>query len=194
MTKIIWINGAFGSGKTQTAHELNDRLPNSYVYDPENIGYFLFRNLPKEIKKSDFQDYQQWRDFNYDMLKHMAETYEGVIIVPMTIVVPQYYDEIIGRLLIDGIELKHFILYASKETIHKRLHKRLNGKWAYDQTDRCITAFDTCINGIKINNETIPIKEVAEIIATECQFKLKHIKRGFLERIKTQIRHIHWFG
>ena len=38
---IIWINGAFGSGKTQTAFELHRRIPNLYVYDPENIGSFI---------------------------------------------------------------------------------------------------------------------------------------------------------
>jgi hypothetical protein len=46
---IIWIICAFGSGKTQTAFELNRRLENSYVYDPENIGYFFRRNMPGEI-------------------------------------------------------------------------------------------------------------------------------------------------
>lgn len=29
---IIWLNGAFGSGKTQTAYELHRRLRNSYIY------------------------------------------------------------------------------------------------------------------------------------------------------------------
>ncbi len=43
---IIWINGAFGSGKTQTAYELHRRLDGSYVYDPENAGYFIRKNLP----------------------------------------------------------------------------------------------------------------------------------------------------
>lgn len=43
---IIWINGAFGSGKTQTAYELHRRLDGSYVYDPENAGYFIRENLP----------------------------------------------------------------------------------------------------------------------------------------------------
>ena len=38
---IIWINGAFGSGKTQVAHELKRRLENSFIYDPEQIGYFF---------------------------------------------------------------------------------------------------------------------------------------------------------
>ena len=44
---ILWINGAFGSGKTTTAYELHRRLkPLSYVYDPENVGYFLRKNEP----------------------------------------------------------------------------------------------------------------------------------------------------
>ena len=38
---IIWLNGAFGAGKTQTAYELHRRLPGSYVYDPENAGFFM---------------------------------------------------------------------------------------------------------------------------------------------------------
>jgi chloramphenicol 3-O-phosphotransferase len=32
---IIWLNGAFGAGKTQTAFELHSRIPDSYVFDPE---------------------------------------------------------------------------------------------------------------------------------------------------------------
>lgn len=52
---IIWINGAFGSGKTQTSYELQRRIPNSVVYDPEKIGFLLtriyLRKLVKEISK-----------------------------------------------------------------------------------------------------------------------------------------------
>jgi deoxyadenosine/deoxycytidine kinase len=32
---LIWLNGPFGVGKTQTAHELSRRLPTSVVCDPE---------------------------------------------------------------------------------------------------------------------------------------------------------------
>ena len=31
---IIWLNGAFGAGKTQTAWELRRRMADAYVYDP----------------------------------------------------------------------------------------------------------------------------------------------------------------
>lgn len=34
-------NEVFGSGKTQTSYELNRRIPNSFVYDPENLGFFI---------------------------------------------------------------------------------------------------------------------------------------------------------
>jgi adenylylsulfate kinase-like enzyme len=40
-TMIIWLNGAFGSGKTRTAYELHRRIPQSYIFDPENIGFCI---------------------------------------------------------------------------------------------------------------------------------------------------------
>jgi len=43
-----------------------------------------------------------WRDFNYAMLKHLDETYDGIIFVPMTVVNPQYFEEIIGRSIAAG--------------------------------------------------------------------------------------------
>ena len=53
---IIWINGAFGSGKTHTAAELHRRLKDSYLYDPEEIGYFIRGHVPEEAKEGDFQE------------------------------------------------------------------------------------------------------------------------------------------
>ena len=69
---IIWLNGAFGAGKTQTAYELCRRLPGSYVYDPENAGFFIRDNLPPGLGLDDFQDFPMWRAFNLDMLDYAA--------------------------------------------------------------------------------------------------------------------------
>jgi thymidylate kinase len=38
---IIWINGAFGAGKTTLAEELHRRLPDALAFDPEFVGYIL---------------------------------------------------------------------------------------------------------------------------------------------------------
>ena len=40
---IIWINGAFGAGKTTLADELGGRLPDAVLFDPEYVGYILRR-------------------------------------------------------------------------------------------------------------------------------------------------------
>ena len=53
---IIWINGAFGSGKTTTAIALKRKLPNSFIYDPENIGQFIRNNSNGLFSEGDFQD------------------------------------------------------------------------------------------------------------------------------------------
>jgi adenylylsulfate kinase-like enzyme len=34
---LVWINGPFGGGKTQTAHEVQRRLPRSVICDPEHV-------------------------------------------------------------------------------------------------------------------------------------------------------------
>ena len=40
---IIWINGGFGAGKTTLAEELHRRLPDTIVYDPEDVGLMLWK-------------------------------------------------------------------------------------------------------------------------------------------------------
>ena len=193
---IIWLNGAFGAGKTTSAFELNRRLPNSFVYDPENIGYFIRKNTPKESHKPDFQDYEQWRSFNYEMLKYISHVYAGTIIVPMTIHNRQYYDEIVQRLMDDGITVKHYILYAEKSTILKRLNKRLarGETWAKSQIDRCIRAFNHDITEEKIMTDNQSVDFVVEEIARRSGVTLLPDKRTSLQkmidRYLTLIKHI----
>lgn len=53
---IIWINGAFGSGKTSIAENICKKMRVAYLYDPEQVGYFLWDNFPQEMKrKGNFQ-------------------------------------------------------------------------------------------------------------------------------------------
>jgi broad-specificity NMP kinase len=193
---IIWINGAFGCGKTQTAFELHRRIPNSYVYDPENAGFFIRKNLPKEIHTGDFQDYQMWREFNYSMLKHLSDQYDGTIIVPMTVVSSLYFDEIVGRLRNDGIIINHFVLSASMQTLLKRLRSRGDGKdsWAAKQMERCIEGLSNKNFEYHIDTENMTIEAVAERIASIAEITLLPQSRGRLKkiynRVKTQLQHV----
>jgi len=167
---VIWLNGAFGAGKTTVAHELNHRLHNSFVYDPENAGDFIRQNTNGLFSDGDFQDIPLWREINYKILRMIAEKYNGVVIVPMTLVNPMYYNEIIGKLITDGIEVKHYILYAKKDVIKHRLKKRSfqlagNEDFALSAIDRCIDFFDNHVQEIKIDTDNMTVDAVVEKIA-----------------------------
>ncbi|MDQ8735310.1 AAA family ATPase [Paenibacillus sp. LHD-38] len=193
---IIWINGAFGAGKTQTAHELHRRLEHSFLYDPENAGYFIRKNTPRSTHISDFQHYPMWRDMNYAMLKHMDESYEGIIIAPMTLVDLPFFDEIIGRLREDGAAVHHYALCASENTLKKRLRGRGEraDSWAEQQITRCVTGLSDARLGHHIDTEHKTVSEIAEQIAAMSNLSLlpdqrSKFKKAY-DRVLTQVKHI----
>lgn len=193
---ILWINGAFGSGKTQAAYELHRRIPNSFIYDPENIGFFIRENIPKELKNEDFQDYAMWREFNFTMLKYIANKYKGIIIVPMSISNPQYFNEIIVQLMNEGFMINHYVLYASKETLLKRLKGRGEGKnsWAALQIDSCMQGFSNEIFKQHIDTEDLSKQGVVEKIALLSNITLLPDNRSKVRKVYdgiiTQLRNV----
>lgn len=192
---IVWINGAFGSGKTQTAHELLRRLDGAFLYDPENVGFFLRKNEPRELTAENFQDEPLWRSMNRDMLLHLSQRFGGTILVPMTLVNEGYYDELIGELRRQGADVKHFVLCAREGTIRKRLHSRLEGKnsWAARQLPACLTALESPVFENRIWTDGLSIPEVAEEVARRAGLTLKPRLgpvRQFCAQLSTQIRAI----
>lgn len=196
---IVWINGAFGAGKTTVAYELHRRLERSFVYDPENVGYFLRKNMPRECHTPDFQDMELWRGFNYQVLKEIHAAYGGTVIVPMTLVDPAYYREIVQRLIDEGVPVAHIILYASRETILKRLKKRSLGRlgreaFAVEAIGRCLDFFDCHAAGVRIETDAMTVDQTVEHIGRSCGLPLLPDRRRGLARkaarLKTVIRHI----
>lgn len=196
---ILWINGAFGSGKTTTAFELNRRLAGSFVYDPEQVGYFIRRNTPKIFSVGDFQDISLWREMNYKLLKMIAEQQDGTVIVPMTLVEPDYFHEIIDKLIAEGMDVRHFILYVSREELKRRIKKRSiplirNDSFALDSIDRCVNAFDHSITNIKIYADSMSVDQIVDRIAELCGLRLSQDKKTklgkLLYRMGVTIRHI----
>jgi len=185
---IIWINGAFGSGKTTAAYELNRRLPESFVYDPENVGYFIRRNAPAPFSKGDFQDIPLWREMNYKLIGLIAADYAGTLIVPMTLVNPAYYGEIVGRLAADGLDIRHFILYASREELLRRLRFRISrfargDTFAVRSIDRCLYSFDNLITEEKIDTEHMNVDDAVNEIARRCGLSLPPDSKSKLGRL-----------
>ncbi|MGW2567692.1 AAA family ATPase [Streptomyces sp. NPDC001537] len=150
---LLWINGPFGGGKTQTAHEIQRRLPGSVICDPEHPGFGLRRMLPPELR-GDFQNLASWRQGVVEVLDLALTKREGVVIAPMTVTDQVCFEETVGRLRELGHDVRHFTLLAQRETVLKRLRERglghllqyVTGKnsglgretWAVEQLDHCL--------------------------------------------------------
>ncbi|MFF0789200.1 NUDIX domain-containing protein [Streptomyces spiralis] len=146
---VVWINGSFGAGKTTTARELIDLIPNSTLFDPEIIGGMLTHHLlpPKHLAEvGDFQDLPIWRRLVIDTAAAMLAELGGTLVVPMTLLRQEYRDEIFGGLAARRIGVRH-VLLAPAETI---LRERIAGReappdladgetrtrqWAYDHIE-----------------------------------------------------------
>ncbi|WP_086726539.1 NUDIX hydrolase [Streptomyces carpinensis] len=146
---IVWINGSFGAGKTTTARELIDLIPNSTLFDPEVIGGVLTHHLlpPKHLAEvGDFQDLPIWRRLVIDTAAAMLAELGGTLVVPMTLLRQEHRDEVFGGLAARRISVRH-VLLAPAETI---LRERIAGRevpsdlpdgemrvrqWAYDHIE-----------------------------------------------------------
>lgn len=169
---LIWINGAFGVGKTQTAFELQRRLEDAHVADPEFLGFALHRMLPP-ASRADFQDLPQWRSAVVDTLRQADLAQAGPLIVPMTIVRDDYFDEIVGGLILRGVDVRHYALIASPETIMRRLRTRIafvrsglrRETWAVQQLPRCVAALAQDGYATHVDTDERTTDEVVEWIA-----------------------------
>lgn len=171
---IIWINGAFGAGKTTTAEELQRRVSDSFLYDPENVGYFIRSIFPASLLESDFQDHQIWREMNVSVLGDLARQYSGTIIVPMTLVNPDYFEELVGQLRSQGVEVRHFTLMAERKTLLQRLTSRGEdaNSWSAGQIDRCLAALSAERFGQHMYTDDLTTEQIVERIAAECKLQL----------------------
>jgi hypothetical protein len=206
---LIWLNGPFGGGKTQTAHELLRRLPDSVVCDPEHAGFGLRRMLPRNLR-GDFQNLTAWRAGVVEVLDLALRNHKGPLIAPMTVIEPKYFEETVDRLRTMGHEVHHFSLLARRETVLKRLRERgvghalqfLTGKspklfrdsWAESKVDICLERLQDKQFATHIWTDNLSIREVADQVANTAGLPLHPNTdtrlQGYLRRTWTSLKHI----
>ncbi|MEU6931322.1 NUDIX hydrolase [Streptomyces sp. NPDC046385] len=135
---IVWINGAFGAGKTSTARELVELIPNSTLYDPEVVGGGLSLLLPPKrlAEVDDFQDLPIWRRLVVDTAAALLAEVGGVLVVPMTLLRQEYRDEIFGALAARRIEVRHVVLTPDETILRERIDTRREHPGDPDAEDR----------------------------------------------------------
>ncbi|WP_055616217.1 AAA family ATPase [Streptomyces phaeochromogenes] len=206
---LLWINGPFGGGKTQTAYELQRRLPGSVVCDPEHAGFGLRRMLPPELR-GNFQDLASWRQGVVEVLDLALTKHDGVVVAPMTVTDFGYFDETVGLLREKGHDVRHFTLLAERETVLKRLRERgfghllqyVAGKdaplrresWAVEQLDHCLERLREPEFAEHLWTDHTTVARTADRIAVLAGLTLAPNKdgalRGRLRRSWTSARHI----
>ncbi|WP_156895415.1 ATP-binding protein [Rhodococcus sp. 2G] len=116
------MNGAFGAGKTTVARRLAGRFPNSVMVDPEEVGSILRSSLQKVSPRSDFQDWKAWRRLSVELIASIAAEVPGtLIIVPQTVLIEKYWEEISSGLS-SRVRLLPVSLHVGLDVHTQRVH------------------------------------------------------------------------
>ena len=121
---IVWINGAFGAGKTTLAQELHRRVPDAMLFDPESVGALLRTCVPAP-ESGDFQDLPAWRRLTAEFALTLRMEYNRTLIVPMTVVKPEYRQEIFGTITRSGDQLLHVFLDVPIDVLRRRIDEQV---------------------------------------------------------------------
>ncbi|MFB6726323.1 hypothetical protein ACFCV3_39505 [Kribbella sp. NPDC056345] len=130
--------------------------------------------------------------------------HEGPVIVPMSIVRDDYFDEIVGGLRSQGADVRHYALTASAETLRARLRHRsayVVGRllrreetWALQQVDRCVAALAEPRYATQVPTDHATVDEVVETVAQDAGLTLTAPRlsplRHQVRRIAVGLRHI----
>jgi adenylylsulfate kinase-like enzyme len=148
---IIWINGAFGAGKTTLAGELERLLPDAMSFDPEDVGMILRQWVPAP-ESGDFQDIPAWRKLVADFANTLIAEYGRPLVVPMTLVNADYREEIFGLIRKAGGRVVHVFLDVPAGELRRRIDAQVLHSnpdidararaFRHSNVDRCVAARD----------------------------------------------------
>ncbi|MBN4756927.1 tunicamycin resistance protein, partial [Escherichia coli] len=106
--------GPFGAGKTTLAKRLRDRRSKSLIFDPEEIGFVVKETVPMPAS-GDYQDLPLWRGLTIAAVREIRRNYSQDIIIPMTLVHPDYLTEILDGVRRIDDQLLHIFLTLNED-------------------------------------------------------------------------------
>ncbi|MFD6416083.1 NUDIX domain-containing protein [Streptomyces sp. NPDC060194] len=123
---IVWLNGARGAGKKDTARELVELVPNSALLDPDALGTALRTLLPPKrlAEVADPRQLPVWRRLVVETAAALLAELGGVLVVPMTLLRQEDRDEIFGGLASRRIPVRHVLLAPAETILRTRLAAR----------------------------------------------------------------------
>ena len=162
---IVWINGAFGSGKTTTAKLVTERLDGAKLFDPEYVGYMLMPFV--ESPTGDFQDLPLWRPLVVETMAGLARQYPHPWVAPMSLITSEYRAEILGGIRSAGIDLREFVLDVPEELLRARIDEDQVDvdarRWRHDHVSQALATFATLTDATLVDASPAP-DQVAEAV------------------------------
>jgi hypothetical protein len=118
---IVWINGTHGAGKTTTSVLVQQLVPDSRVFDAEKVGETLMDITPGLPETDNFQHGPPWRPLVVETARRVLDYTGGTLVMPMTVLVEQYWREISMGLAHHAIPVRHFVLHTDQDTLRRRI-------------------------------------------------------------------------
>jgi hypothetical protein len=118
---ILWLNGTHGVGKTTTSALVQQLIPDSRVFDAEKVGEMLMDITPGLPETDNFQHWPPWRPLVVESARRILEYTGGTLVMPMTVLVEQYWREISTGLAGHAIPVRHIVLHADADTLRARI-------------------------------------------------------------------------
>lgn len=109
------------SGKTTASSLVQELIPGSRVFDAEKVGETLMDIKPGLPGTDNFQHWPPWRSLVVETARQVLDYTGGVLVIPMTVLIEEYWHEISGGLASHGIPVRHFVLHADIETLRGRI-------------------------------------------------------------------------
>lgn len=153
---IVWLNGTFGVGKTTTSELVAKKLPEARVFDSERVGELLVPMLAG-VPCSDFQEWDPWRGLVVETAARVLDYVGGTLIVPQSVLIEPYWDEISAGLGERGIPVAHFVLHAEEQTLIQRI-----------ENDAASPGSQWRLNHVKAYQRALPwLRSKGQIIETD---------------------------
>lgn len=179
---IIWINGPFGVGKIYAAYALHERLPGSFIFEPEEMGLALKKLTPKFT--ADPQTHPMWIPLMLDALQYASREADGPLIVPVTITDVARHRRLMSGLQSRDLSVHHFTLLAPLDVVLSRLKRE-------GHTDLYVGGIEDRLNELRseqfrthIDVTSLSEQQVAETIAQQVGLTLSPVPNDPLRWIK----------
>lgn len=174
---IIWLNGAFGAGKTTTATELARITPNARLFDPERVGYLLMKCL-EDHDFSDFQDLPPWRILVPTVTSEIARFTGQHLLAPQAVLHESYWKELQQGLSQHSLDVFHVVLHVDSGALARRINsdelEPSARQWRLDHISDYIAArawMETSAD-LVLDATSLPAAEAARAVLQAVQLRI----------------------